>query len=61
VTTLGHIERLERFQEVPYDGPMYDLLWSDPEAKVGDWAWSDHGEKVLGGLRPSTKFLNLTG
>jgi hypothetical protein len=40
---------------------MCDLLWSDPEAKVGDWGRSDHGKSVLWGLRPATKFLNPTG
>jgi hypothetical protein len=58
VTTLDHIGRLERFQDVPDDGPMCDLLWSDPEAKVGDWARSDQGDPVLWGLRPATKSLN---
>jgi hypothetical protein len=40
---------------------MRDLLWSDPEAKVGDWARSDPGEMVFWGLRPATKFLNANG
>jgi hypothetical protein len=39
---------------------MHDLLSSDPEAKVGDWARSDHGEKVFWGLRLAAKFLNPT-
>jgi diadenosine tetraphosphatase ApaH/serine/threonine PP2A family protein phosphatase len=50
VTTLDHIGRFEWFQEVPDDGPMCDLLWSDSEAKVGDSARSNHGETVLWGL-----------
>lgn len=28
--TLGEIQRLHRFQEIPRSGPMCDLLWSDP-------------------------------
>jgi diadenosine tetraphosphatase ApaH/serine/threonine PP2A family protein phosphatase len=47
VTTLDHIGRLERFQEVPDDGPMCDLLCSDPEAKFADWARSDLGGGVF--------------
>ena len=29
--TLTHIRELNRVQEVPEDGPMCDLLWSDPD------------------------------
>ena len=27
------IHTIDRKQEVPHDGPMCDLLWSDPEGK----------------------------
>ena len=27
------IRAIDRKQEVPHDGPMCDLLWSDPEGK----------------------------
>jgi serine/threonine-protein phosphatase 2B catalytic subunit len=30
VTTIKEIARLDRVQEVPREGPMCDLLWSDP-------------------------------
>lgn len=29
--TLDEIKHLQRVQEVPHDGPMSDLLWSDPD------------------------------
>ncbi len=31
ITTLDQIRSIDRKQEVPHDGPMCDLLWSDPE------------------------------
>ena len=31
IQTLDHIRAIDRKQEVPHDGPMCDLLWSDPE------------------------------
>jgi len=31
INTLDQIRNIDRKQEVPHDGPMCDLLWSDPE------------------------------
>lgn len=31
IQTLDQIRTIDRKQEVPHDGPMCDLLWSDPE------------------------------
>uniref|UniRef100_A0A6P7H113 Serine/threonine-protein phosphatase n=1 Tax=Diabrotica virgifera virgifera TaxID=50390 RepID=A0A6P7H113_DIAVI len=33
IQTLDQIRVIDRKQEVPHDGPMCDLLWSDPEGK----------------------------
>ena len=33
IQTLDQIRAIDRKQEVPHDGPMCDLLWSDPEGK----------------------------
>jgi len=30
ITTLEEVRQLDRFQEIPREGPMCDLLWSDP-------------------------------
>jgi len=30
ITTLDEIKLINRFQEIPREGPMCDLLWSDP-------------------------------
>ena len=35
IDTLDHIRSLDRFQDVPYDGPMCDLLWDDPDDRSG--------------------------
>ena len=39
---MDHIRALDRVQEVPTDGPMCDLLWSDPHEQAG-WATSFRG------------------
>ena len=31
INTLDQIRGIDRKQEVPHDGPMCDLLWSDPD------------------------------
>lgn len=36
-SSLESIRNLDRFQEVPSEGAMYDLLWSDPDDREG-WA-----------------------
>jgi len=33
IQTLDQIRAIDRKQEVPHDGPMCDLLWSDPEGR----------------------------
>lgn len=33
IQTLDQIRAIDRKQEVPHDGPMCDLLWSDPEGQ----------------------------
>jgi serine/threonine-protein phosphatase 2A catalytic subunit len=42
IDTLDHIRSLERVQEVPHEGPMCDLLWSDPDDRSG-WGISPRG------------------
>jgi diadenosine tetraphosphatase ApaH/serine/threonine PP2A family protein phosphatase len=40
--TLDQINQLHRFEEVPHEGPMCDLLWSDPDDRMG-WGISPRG------------------
>lgn len=48
VNELDHIQTIDRKQEVPHDGAMCDLLWSDPEDIKG-WAVSPRGAGYLFG------------
>ena len=34
IVLLLQIRTIDRKQEVPHDGPMCDLLWSDPEGEL---------------------------
>jgi serine/threonine-protein phosphatase 2A catalytic subunit len=39
---LDHIRALDRSQETPHEGPLCDLLWSDPDERSG-WGISPRG------------------
>ena len=40
---IDDIRKIERIQEVPHDGPMSDILWSDPDPDVKGFAFSPRG------------------
>ena len=46
--TLDQVRLIDRKQEVPHEGPMCDLLWSDPEEMDG-WGISPRGAGYLFG------------
>jgi len=48
ISSLDQIRVLDRKQEVPHDGAMCDLLWSDPEDIEG-WGLSPRGAGYLFG------------
>ena len=48
IHTLDNIRSLDRKQEVPHEGGMCDLLWSDPEDTDG-WSVSPRGAGYLFG------------
>lgn len=48
ISTLDQIRTIDRKQEVPHDGSMCDLLWSDPEDIEG-WGLSLRGAGYLFG------------
>ncbi|OON15146.1 Ser/Thr phosphatase family protein, partial [Opisthorchis viverrini] len=58
ITTLDQIRTIDRKQEVPHDGPMCDLLWSDPEDALG-WGVSPRGAGYLFGSDVVASFNQL--
>ncbi|EAN83737.1 serine/threonine-protein phosphatase [Trypanosoma cruzi] len=58
--SLAHIRSLERVQEVPHEGPMCDLLWSDPEDRDG-WGISPRGAGFTFGADISEQFCHNNG
>lgn len=35
IKSIADIEKIDRFREIPHEGPMCDLVWSDPAGKAG--------------------------
>lgn len=58
--SLDDIKHLDRFQEVPHEGPMCDLLWSDPDERSG-WGISPRGAGYTFGLDISESFNRKNG
>ncbi|GMH45761.1 hypothetical protein BSKO_13724 [Bryopsis sp. KO-2023] len=48
ISSLDQIRTIDRKQEVPHDGAMCDLLWSDPE-EIEGWGLSPRGAGYLFG------------
>jgi diadenosine tetraphosphatase ApaH/serine/threonine PP2A family protein phosphatase len=48
VDTVDKIRLIDRKQEVPHEGPMCDLLWSDPD-EIEGWGLSPRGAGFLFG------------
>jgi len=55
IDTLDHVRQLDRVQEVPHEGPMCDLLWSDPDDRHG-WGISPRGAGFTFGADVSQQF-----
>ena len=55
IETLDNIKMLDRYQETPQEGPMCDLLWSDPEDRFG-WGMSPRGAGYIFGHDISEQF-----
>jgi serine/threonine-protein phosphatase PPG1 len=43
IACLDQLRVVDRFKEIPHDGPVADLMWSDPEADKDDFQMSPRG------------------
>eukprot|EP01130_Rhizamoeba_saxonica_P000591 TRINITY_DN10555_c0_g1_i1.p1 TRINITY_DN10555_c0_g1~~TRINITY_DN10555_c0_g1_i1.p1 ORF type:complete len:307 (-),score=65.13 TRINITY_DN10555_c0_g1_i1:37-957(-) len=60
VQNLDSIRKLNRKQEVPHDGPMCDLMWSDPDDIEG-WGISPRGAGYLFGADIVAQWNRVNG
>ncbi|KAJ3038087.1 putative serine/threonine protein phosphatase [Rhizophlyctis rosea] len=69
--TVDQIRVIDRFREIPHEGPMADLVWSDPVSAPtfnsvggedkGDFAISPRGAGYIFGKEVTKKFLEVNG
>ncbi|KAG5627301.1 hypothetical protein H5410_012519 [Solanum commersonii] len=55
IETLDNVRSFDRVQEVPHEGAMCDLLWSDPDDRCG-WGMSPRGAGYTFGQDISEQF-----
>ncbi len=55
IESIDQVKELNRIQEVPHEGPMCDLLWSDPDDR-GGWGISPRGAGFTFGQDISEQF-----
>ncbi|KAI3654085.1 hypothetical protein MP228_000804 [Amoeboaphelidium protococcarum] len=61
LNTLDQIRIIDRRQEVPHEGGMCDLLWSDPDEGVTGWGLSPRGAGYLFGEECVKEFNRVNG
>lgn len=60
IDTVDKIRLIDRKQEVPHEGAMCDLLWSDPD-EIEGWGLSPRGAGFLFGSDIVKQFNHLNG
>ena len=60
INTLDNVRELDRVQEIPHEGPMCDLLLSDPDDRRG-WGVSPRGAGYTFGTDISETFNHRNG
>lgn len=58
--SIDHIQAIDRIMEVPHEGPLCDLVWSDPDDRVG-WGISPRGAGYTFGHDVSENFTHNNG
>ena len=57
ITSVDQIRTIDRKQEVPHDGAMCDLMWSDPDDDIQGWGISARGAGYVFGPDIADQFL----
>jgi len=60
LATLDQIQELQRVQEIPHEGPICDIMWSDPDDRQG-WGMSPRGAGFTFGADITKRFNHTNG
>jgi len=58
---IEQIKSINRFQELPQEGPFADLLWADPNTRIEVFSRSSRGAGYTFGARAAKTFAHLNG
>jgi diadenosine tetraphosphatase ApaH/serine/threonine PP2A family protein phosphatase len=61
ITRIEQITSLRRNQDLPLQGPMSDLCWSDPEENVREWRPNSRGTGCIFGAPQVEGFCRVNG
>ncbi|KAJ6231209.1 serine/threonine-protein phosphatase pp2a-like ppg1 [Anaeramoeba flamelloides] len=59
IKTLKDLELVDRFKEIPANGELADLIWSDPDQGIKNWKLSPRGSGNLFGYEELKQFLKI--
>lgn len=61
LTSPIDVLKIQRPVEIPENGLMADLLWSDPNPEVAEWGPSERGATITWGLSVAERFMDING
>jgi len=61
INDIDEIKLIDRIQEIPHDGPMCGLLWSDPDEHIDSFKPSPRGAGNLFGKKDVDQFCLRNG
>lgn len=59
IHSIDQIKIIDRFREIPHEGPMADLVWSDPDQDKDEFSISPRGAGYTFGGAVVRKFLEV--
>ena len=59
IHSIDQIKIIDRFREIPHEGPMADLVWSDPDTEREEFSLSPRGAGYTFGAQVVRKFLEV--
>ena len=61
ITTIDQIRLINRKGEIPHEGAICDLLWSDPTDENETWVFNSRGAGWMFGYKVANEFNQING